>query len=348
MKPQETKVPVVSVIVPAYNVKAFLPECLNSVLAQTFRNFEIVAINDGSTDASLSILQDFAKNDSRVKVVDQANAGLSAARNAGMKAASGKYVLFLDGDDFIASNALEKVVAQAEATGADLTLYDYYLLNNETGETRCYRDQQLFQQLKNTTFTVRTTPQLMRFVGVTDRLIRRDFLEEHNFLFPQGKLYEDHLFCVETEVKATKITLIDDNIYYWRRNVKGSITNTEKGSERHRIDYVYMQRHIQEALKAEGASDEMLSYYAAYFLEFAYMHLRWVKGKKAFFDYFDQLRMLSSSKLMHLASHIKDPRILFFKECLKKNKPASAYAFMKTTNQMQRVYVATRDALRRK
>ena len=348
MKRKKRKVPTVSVIVPVYNVEAYIAECLCSVQDQTFANFEVIAVNDGSTDDSLLILQEFAKEDARFKVINQQNAGQSAARNAGMKVATGKYIFFLDSDDFLAPDALEKVVALAQATDADIVVYDYYLFDTQTGNTGFYRDQQLFKRLDGFTLTMREAPQLLQFVGVWDRLFKREFLELHNFQFPEGRLYEDHLFCVETELKANKIVLKADHLYYWRQNVKGSTTNTEKGSEKHREDYVFIQTAIQDVLRNANATEEMLSYYVAYFLEFAYMHLRWVKGKKAFFDYFDQLRMLSSSKLMRLASHIKDPRILFFKECLKKNKPASAYAFMKTTNQMQRVYVATRDALRRK
>ena len=330
-----TKFPAVSVIIPVYNVEAYLAECLRSVQDQTFGNFEVIAINDGSTDESPLILQKFAEKDSRFKVIEQKNAGQSAARNAGMKAASGKYIFFLDSDDFIAPDALEKVVSLADAKGADIVVYDYYLFDAQTGKTGFYRDQKLFSQLNGLTFKIQQSPQLLQFVGVWDRLFRREFLEAHNFQFPEGRLYEDHLFCVETELKAEKIALTDNHIYYWRQNVKGSTTNIEKGSKKHREDYIFIQRAIQEELKNADATNEMLSYYAAYFLEFAYMHLRWVKGKQDFFDYFNELRMLSSSKLMHLASHINDPRILYLKKSLKNNKPAYAYVFMKTTNQLQ-------------
>ena len=99
----------VSVIVPVYNVEKYLDVCLDSLINQTFDDFEIICINDGSTDSCLNILRQYAKLDRRIKIFSQKNLGLSAARNAGMKQANGEYIVFVDSDDFLSPVALEKM-----------------------------------------------------------------------------------------------------------------------------------------------------------------------------------------------------------------------------------------------
>ena len=100
----------ISIIIPVYNVENYLAECLNSVVNQTYRNIEIIIVNDGSTDNSFSIIQQYQLQDERIKIINQENQGLSAARNAGMKVASGEYLWFVDSDDYVAINACEEFV----------------------------------------------------------------------------------------------------------------------------------------------------------------------------------------------------------------------------------------------
>ena len=102
--------PKISVIVPVYNVEKYLARCLDSIINQTLADIEIICINDGSTDNSLEILNDYAKKDSRIKIIDQTNAGLSCARNAGMQIAQGEYIGFVDSDDWIDLDFYEKLV----------------------------------------------------------------------------------------------------------------------------------------------------------------------------------------------------------------------------------------------
>ena len=118
----------VSVIVPIYNVSNFLPKCLQSIIEQSFKDIEIICINDGSTDNSLDILNSFARLDERIVLINQPNQGVSKARNNGLAAAKGKFLLFIDGDDYIASDFIEKLHAKAVKTGAEIvasnTVYD--------------------------------------------------------------------------------------------------------------------------------------------------------------------------------------------------------------------------------
>lgn len=118
----------VSVIVPIYQVEAYLPKCLDSILAQTFRDFELILVNDGTKDGCPAIMQDYAQRDSRIRQVHKENGGLSSARNAGMEIACGEYIAFVDSDDYVAPNWMEDVVRAADETGAEQVLYNYALV----------------------------------------------------------------------------------------------------------------------------------------------------------------------------------------------------------------------------
>ena len=117
--------PAISVIVPFYNIEQYVSYCLDSILAQTFRDFELICINDGSKDGTRELLDAYAEKDSRVKVIHQENQGLSAARNNGLQLAAGKYIAFIDGDDAVTPEYLEILYSEAEKSGADFAFCDY-------------------------------------------------------------------------------------------------------------------------------------------------------------------------------------------------------------------------------
>ena len=112
----------ISIIIPVYNVEGYLVECLNSVVNQTYRDIEIIIVNDGSTDSSFSIIQQYQLQDERIKIINQENQGLSAARNAGIKKVSGEYIWFVDSDDYITIDACEKIVEKLKQNNYDLLI----------------------------------------------------------------------------------------------------------------------------------------------------------------------------------------------------------------------------------
>ncbi len=121
-----------SIIVPVYNVEKFLRESLDSIVAQTFKDFEVICVNDGSTDNSLEILNEYANKDSRIKIISQENQGQGVARNNAIDIAQGKYLLFVDPDDWIETNALEQIWNKAEATDANIVQFNYEIYNDLT------------------------------------------------------------------------------------------------------------------------------------------------------------------------------------------------------------------------
>lgn len=122
--------PLISVIVPVYNAQKYLPMCLNSILAQTFKDFEVICVDDGSTDNSLTVLQEYAAKDKRIKVIHQENQGVSVARNYGMQKATGNYIYFMDSDDFICSQWFERAVEIINAYHPDCLMCDYREVTN--------------------------------------------------------------------------------------------------------------------------------------------------------------------------------------------------------------------------
>ena len=122
----------VSIIIPIYNGEKHLAECLDTIQNQTYTNLEIICINDGSRDKSLSILKEYQKKDDRFIVIDQKNAGQSKARNEGIRRASGKYISFVDCDDFIELDMIEKMVLKAEETNADIVITNFSLYFEDT------------------------------------------------------------------------------------------------------------------------------------------------------------------------------------------------------------------------
>ena len=120
----------VSVVIPVYNTQKYLDQCLGSILFQTYRNLEIICVNDGSTDNSLAILQKYAKFDKRIKIIDQKNMGISPARNEGMKVATGEFIIFFDSDDFFDSTMMEEMVMKAEEYDADIAVCSYSVFDD--------------------------------------------------------------------------------------------------------------------------------------------------------------------------------------------------------------------------
>lgn len=220
----------VSVVIPVYNAEPYLRECLDSILAQTLTDFEVVAINDGSTDRSLKILQEYAQEDTRIKIVKQKNAGPSAARNRGIKDATGKYIVFIDADDFVSPELLEKLFNQAEKTSADLVCYNFSWYYNEDKALRPNGpfdpaklpskqpfSHKTFVHNLFTTFPILTTT----------NFINKEFLDRAKIQFNTRYLRnEDVLFCFDLLMKAEKIAYLNENLYFYRIGTTTSETAT--------------------------------------------------------------------------------------------------------------------------
>lgn len=204
--------PLVSVVIPVYNVEKYLDKCIQSVLSNSYRSIELICVNDGSKDKSLSILQKYARLDERVKVIDQPNGGVSSARNAGIKYSTGKYLAFIDADDYVSSDYFEKLVSSAEAYNADIVA---------CGSLTVYEDGSMPENNHAGGGTVQIVPtdKIFKYHAlkcyVWGRLYLKDAIQDLLFN-PKLKLGEDTLFNLTTICSKDDIRIIsiEDKLYY--------------------------------------------------------------------------------------------------------------------------------------
>lgn len=193
----DKKAPLVSVVVPVYNVERFLDECVESVLKQTMQDFDIILVDDGSTDSSGKSCDELAEKDNRIKVIHRKNGGLSAARNTGFSAATGTYVYYLDSDDWIKSDTLEKLTATAEKEKADVVFFDAFVFF-----TNCEPDPNVYRYERSKQYETKRGQDMLIDLLATDEyrtavplmLFRRAYLEDNGLTFREGILHEDELF----------------------------------------------------------------------------------------------------------------------------------------------------------
>ncbi|OQD55597.1 glycosyl transferase [Streptomyces phaeoluteigriseus] len=221
-----------SVIVPAYKVQAYLHECLESVLSQSYTDFELIAVDDGSPDACGEIIDEFAARDPRVRALHlPENAGLGPARNAGLAQATGDYLLFLDSDDTLTPDALRAIAGRLKDTGEpDVLVYDYATAF-WTGETERHRFTEQLTERGPAPFRLEDRPGLLRVLMVAwNKAYRRDFVERVGLTFPPG-YYEDTPWTYPALLTAGSIATLDRVCVHYRRRRAGNILSTT--SRRH-------------------------------------------------------------------------------------------------------------------
>ncbi len=216
----------VSVIVPVYNVALFLADCLDSIVNQTLQNIEIIAINDGSTDKSAEILEQYAQKDKRIKVITQENKGLSAARNVGINEAQGEFISFVDSDDWIDPAFLEKLYQAATAQKADIACCGIYWYGPEGKVTWIY-------EYPETSIALTLKEKLDKFrIPVWNKIYNREKLIKNNLFFREGVRFEDTYFTMKTMESLGKGVWVTGVYYHYRYNLtaitKGDIDIKKK------------------------------------------------------------------------------------------------------------------------
>ncbi len=228
------KRPIVSVIMPVYNGHDYLSQCLDSVVNQTLQDIEIICVDDGSADDSVDILKKYAEKDSRIKVIQQANGGAGAARNNGLRHATGQYLSFLDSDDFFEPVMLEHAVQQIQKDSADFVVFrcDQYM--NDTGKYKKVNYSLKAETLPNyTPFSFRniTDNVFKTFVGwAWDKVYDAEFVRKNQLTFQEQRTSNDLLFVFSALVLAKKITWLDEVLAHQRRNNGESLSNTREKS----------------------------------------------------------------------------------------------------------------------
>lgn len=217
----------VSVIVPVYNVEKYIDTCVQSILNQTMNNIEVILVDDGSKDSSSARCDYYSLHDKRIRVVHKENAGLGYARNSGLQIATGKYIVFVDGDDYIESNHIEKMFNYIETTGADVTIGGHTKVDNNGGRIveknplagNTYCDDEIRNKV---------IPMMCGQLEKDDRIemsscmtiYRRIIIEEAGIRFPSERelISEDLIFNMNVLSKARVVSIVDSVGYYYRYN----------------------------------------------------------------------------------------------------------------------------------
>lgn len=266
--------PKVSVIIPVYNTEPYLRECLESVINQTLREIEIICVDDGSTDGSLAILREYEKKDRRIRVLVQPNLYAGAARNNGLKYATGEYLSFLDADDFFELNMLEVAYEQAKQQNAEIIVFRCDLFDDEKHSYTVRKDSIREENLPdNAPFaSTEVKKDLFRtFVGWTwDKLFLRDFILENGIRFQEIRTSNDLFFTYLALAMAQMITSAENVLAHHRTQVKTSLEATRDQS----WDCFYKALcAIRDALKENGLYSTFERDFINYSLNFSLWNL---------------------------------------------------------------------------
>jgi CDP-glycerol glycerophosphotransferase len=241
----------VSVVVPVYNVAPYLDTCLESLAQQSFGDIEVVMVDDGSTDASAEIAERFAARDSRFRLVQQANAGLGAARNTGARHASGEFLAFVDSDDAVPRHAYEHLLEALDASGSDFASGNVRRFT-AAGTQRTAFQSRAFERTRLGTHITRY-PALLADRTAWNKLFRRSFWDEHSLRFPVGVLYEDIPVTIPAHYLAKSVDAVEQTVYLWRMRAGAdlSITQRRTGTKPLR-DRVAAVDHVSRFLGEQG------------------------------------------------------------------------------------------------
>lgn len=217
--------PLVSIIVPVYNAEKTLDRCIRSILLQEYRNIELILVNDGSTDASLSICQGWSEKDTRVIVVDKKNTGVSESRNIGMEKASGKYIQFADSDDWLSENSTGVMVNRAEQTQSDLVIAKFYRVVNRMKEEKGNIKADIVLNRKEFLTIMMKEPANFYYGVMWNKLYRRDIITAHRIRCCSDLNWcEDFLFNLDYIRYAETFACLNTPVYYYVKTANSLVS----------------------------------------------------------------------------------------------------------------------------
>lgn len=266
----EHNIPAVSVIIPVYNVEDYLKECLNSAVKQTLNNIEIICVDDGSTDRSAQIVEDYAKKYDFIRLISKENGGQSSARNLGLDEARGEFVYFLDSDDYIDHSMLEELYTRAAADNLDIMCFncvpffesekikhnnqnfiDYY--DRKGDYSGVHSGQAMFSKMRaNREF----------FASVCLQLFRRSLIEENRIRFFEGIIHEDNLFSFQCMMLAQRVSYTRKA--YYQRRVRGESTMTATQSMKNVQGYIVAYAEMLAFMRGRKVDDEAFEHVSEY------------------------------------------------------------------------------------
>ena len=319
----------VSIIVPVYNVEKYLRDCLESLINQTLTDIEIICVNDGSTDNSLAILEEYKLKDERIKIFSQENKGVSVARNLGIEKATGEYLTFLDSDDWLDLDACKILYKDAKEKNAEILLFPHYHYKEGKLE-KTQKLQNFTSYLKNkTTDFITAYKELFGTAHtVCGKFYETFFLKQNNIIFPINiKCGEDRVFYVSACMHSRKIAVLNEFLYYYRHYPENSLSKSLQNS----ISHVWESSMIIKRMISFSNFEEKKEIYKS-FLEISFSGIllhQWIafhnrnsrtKNLKYYLKLEKEYKIFSRKELKNLENYnrlvnaIKEFRSLYFKK----------------------------------
>lgn len=259
--------PKISVIIPVYNGEKYINQCLDSLLNQTFKDIEIICVNDGSTDTSLEILQEYAQKDSRIKIINQKNSRAAVARNNGLAQARGDYLSILDCDDFFDLDMFELMYNHAVKYDTDITFCKGRTFDDKT---------KVIKEIGNINFEILPDKEVFSATDVADyifqidinwawdKLYKASFVKENKFLFQTTKVHDDSFFAAYPLTKAKRMSVLNKTLCTYRINVDTSATSMSR-----KIKYSLSFYEVLVLLKESLIKDNTFEFFKQSFANFA-------------------------------------------------------------------------------
>lgn len=255
--------PKYSFIVPVYNVENYIEECLKSLLCQTYKDFEVIVVDDGATDRSYEKCATIAAKDHRVKIIRQRNEGLGEARNAGIRNSSGQYLIFVDGDDFWTSEEdLYKIDLAISSERSEVLCFNFVLFDNNTqtaykitGKNR----KRIHKQSQNRRIIMMITSDLYK-LSACNKIVLASLIRDNEIYFNKG-LSEDIDWAARVLMCSKNISYLDEAVYAYRKNRTGSITDTVK--RKYLYTYIEILDRISTYKEKYNFNQVVIDYYNA-------------------------------------------------------------------------------------
>jgi glycosyltransferase involved in cell wall biosynthesis len=297
----------ISVIIPIYNVEKYLRQCLDSVVNQTYKNIEIILVDDGSTDGSYSIAKEYADKDARIKLFKQENSGQGAARNFGIKEAKGEYITFVDSDDYIDVNMLSTMISYMADN--DIVCCKEYIVGKHSGEHDDFFSNNLNKSIIINENNITNIPSV-----VWGKLYKLNILKDNKIFFPEGLFYEDDYFFWCYSIYNPKAYFTDHRLYYYRRRDNGSIIAITQSKKSKKIfDIIQIASLIYALLNNQKIFDKWKEAYLQYLQTSLIWRVQYLK-KEWLYEYYENVY-----KLLYCIniSDLKSYKFLYYIKYLK-------------------------------
>lgn len=305
-----TEIPVdpkLAVIVPAYNVSQYLEDCVKSIVNQSYTNWEMVIINDGSVDATGSIADQLASTDGRITVIHQENRGLGAARNVGIDRSKAPYMTFIDSDDLIAAEAFSLMMGSAAESGSDVVIGSIDRFNSTRSWVPFWVE--LVHDERRLGITAKELPPVMWDVFACNKIFKRKTWNEIVGKFPTGTLYEDQECTAKLFVNDAKLDIIPETVYHWRHREDGQSITQQKSNIDDLKQRIRVAKHVESIVG--GYTDSYVNYWYEKCLgeDFYYYYREVPRTSDGFFEVLQEgIREFYNAAPSQAISNIDPPR----------------------------------------